>query len=93
MADDTELVEVVVLRDGEGRYYLLPRTTLEQARVSDRQQVALEEALGDADATGFSSFALGGLTALGLLQAQPVGGVLEIISPRDAASGLATGKR
>jgi hypothetical protein len=93
MTSNAESVEIVVLRDGAGSYYLLPRTALEQARVPAEHQAALEETLDEGDVSGFASLALGGLTAIGQVQALPVGGALEIISPRDAASGLATGKR
>lgn len=93
MTSNAESVELVVLRDGQGRCYLLPRTALEEAGVPAEHQAALEESLGEGDVSGFSSLALGGLTAIGQVQAAPVGGALEIVSPRDAASGLPTGKR
>ena len=91
MANENGAMEIVVLRDGQGRYYLLPRTALERARVPEEQQADLEEALGGGDVSGFG-FSIG-LRAVGQVQAQPVGGALEIVSPRDPASGLPTGTR
>jgi hypothetical protein len=58
MTNDRE--EFVVLRDSQGRYYMLPRTTVEAARVADDSVVQLEAILrGDAsgageDVSGFS---------------------------------------
>jgi hypothetical protein len=40
-----ESVEVVVLKDTQGNYYLLPRQGLEQARVPDEQRAEVEELL------------------------------------------------
>jgi hypothetical protein len=58
MANDREAY--VALRDSAGRYYLLPRATVEAARVADESVLRLEALLrGDAagageDVSGFS---------------------------------------
>jgi hypothetical protein len=45
--------EFVVLRDSQGRYYMLPRATVEAARVADDSVVQLEAILrGDASGAG-----------------------------------------
>lgn len=41
----SESVEVVVLKDQQGNYYVLPRQGLEQARVGDEERAELEELL------------------------------------------------
>ncbi|HET8647636.1 MAG TPA: hypothetical protein VFO85_19210 [Vicinamibacteria bacterium] len=52
MADDDD---VLVLRDGTGRYYLLPRATLEALAVPEAERGRLEAALGGADVAGFDA--------------------------------------
>jgi hypothetical protein len=49
----TQQEEFVALRDSAGRYYLLPRATVEAARVADESIVRLEALLrGDASGAG-----------------------------------------
>ena len=50
MADET--IEVVVLEDKNGNYYVLPRETLEQARVPEEDRAELERSMSD-DTQGF----------------------------------------
>jgi hypothetical protein len=45
--------ELLVLRDGEGRYYVLPRTVLEQALVPEEHQRDVEALVREADVRGF----------------------------------------
>jgi hypothetical protein len=55
--------EFVVLRDSQGRYYMLPRATVEASRVADESVVHLEAILrGDASGAGedVSGFGFGG---------------------------------
>ena len=62
MTSETEAVEILILRDDQGRYYLLPRATLEQARADEAQQAELAATLGDQDAEGFATFDVPTLT-------------------------------
>ncbi|MBA2598028.1 MAG: hypothetical protein H0V00_15500, partial [Chloroflexia bacterium] len=50
----TEQTAMVVLEDGDGAFYLIPRETLEQLRVTTERQAELARVLGDDDATGFA---------------------------------------
>jgi len=92
MPEDGEAIGIVVLRDGEGENYLPPCAALEQARVPACHRAALEETLVDADVSGVG-YNISGLSGIGLVEGRPFGDAYEIVSPRDAASGQATGKR
>lgn len=50
----TEQTAMVILEDGEGIFYLIPRETLDQWRVTPERQAELARVLGDDDATGFA---------------------------------------
>jgi hypothetical protein len=39
--------QIIVLKDGAGNYYELPRATLERSRVSDRRKAKVSAALED----------------------------------------------
>jgi hypothetical protein len=45
--------EVLILSDGEGIYYEIPREVVEQHRVSDERKAEIEAAAGD-DVSGYS---------------------------------------
>lgn len=60
----TEAVELLVLCDGQGRYYLLPRAILEEARIDETHQAELAAALSGEDTTGFMTFGLSTLTVV-----------------------------
>jgi hypothetical protein len=49
----TEPERLVVIQDGDGRYYLLPWGTLQQARVADEKVPELECAL-EAEVSGYT---------------------------------------
>jgi hypothetical protein len=50
----------VVFKDEEGRYYLLPRQTWEEARVADQRQAEVEAIVSrGADVEGFASSSRG----------------------------------
>jgi hypothetical protein len=69
MADDRQ--EYVALRDGAGRYYLLPRATVEAARVADESVLRLEALLrGDAAGAGED------VSGYGIIMGHPTDGSL-----------------
>lgn len=75
----------VILRDNEGAFYLITPELLAQARASDEEQAELAHVVEEQDTAGYVAgpglpFIVVGLTA-------------PVVSPRDAASGLPTGKR
>ena len=55
---------MLILRDEHGRYYLLPRAILEQARADEAQQAELAAALDGQDTAGFAFPAVGLLFAV-----------------------------
>jgi hypothetical protein len=83
MGSSSEIV--VILQDATGEHYLITRAMLDEARATPEQHAALTAAQAPAtdDAAGY----IAGLALGGLLPG------LEIVSPRDSASGLPTGKR
>ena len=82
MTRDADAVEILVLRDEQGRYYLLPRTVLERARADGAQQAEREAALEAEDAAGFVSLGLSTLTPITQFTASP--------SPTTAGAGKVT---
>ena len=69
MQTDSDVVEILILRDEQGRYYLVPRPTLEQARADEAQQAELAAALEGQDTAGFGDIALSAFTPVALLSA------------------------
>ena len=63
---NTEQVKAMVLRDGQGNYYVLPPDVVERARVSASRVAELEAALGGGEVTGYgmTDAVGGGLVAL-----------------------------
>ena len=49
-------IEALVLTDGEGKLYAIPRETVERYKVSGEQKAEIERELGD-EVQGFSMFA------------------------------------
>lgn len=47
-----EMVEMLVLADGSGSYYSIPRETVESYRVTEAQKASIEKVLGD-DVAGY----------------------------------------
>ena len=45
MASENENGMLLVFRDGEGNYYVIPRRTLERHRVPDARKAELERAI------------------------------------------------
>jgi hypothetical protein len=45
----------LVLRDGAGDYYLVPRETLERGRVPAEQRAEVEEWLAESEVSGYSA--------------------------------------
>jgi hypothetical protein len=74
--------DAVILRDVSGGYYILTPRMLDAARATPEQAAAIERARAEDDTAGFSQ---------GFFEAWTV--TPSIVSPRDAASGLPTGKR
>ncbi|HLZ69493.1 MAG TPA: hypothetical protein VKV26_06215 [Dehalococcoidia bacterium] len=86
MGDDH--VEALLLRDDRGQAYLVPRALLEQCRLSAQQFAEMEQETVSDEVGGY----LFGAAGLG----QAVAGTfftLGVVSPRDAATGQASGKR
>jgi hypothetical protein len=79
----------ILLRDGNGEYYLLTPALLAEARIDATSGATLADQVGTADVHGFL---LPAVSLLGIVELHGAGAA-EIISPRDAASGLPTGKR
>ena len=52
----SEQAEMLILADGKGDYYRIPRSVLEQGRVPDDQKAQLEQALNQDDTSGFLNF-------------------------------------
>ena len=52
--------EAIVLQDKEGHYYVIPKETLEDARVADESKAVVDEDLGEV-----SGFALGAIIFVG----------------------------
>jgi hypothetical protein len=78
---------VLVVRDPAGRWYVFPREEAERWRLNEEQQGEANASLQESEVAGYDLGALGGLPPV-------VGfGLAAIVSPRDAASGLPTGKR
>ena len=78
---DAATAAMLVLRDQAGHYYLLPRATVERARVPDERRAAIERVLAGEDVAGFGVIMeerpaalatagaglLGGLTVRGII--------------------------
>jgi hypothetical protein len=78
----------ILCRDAAGAYYLLTPELLAQARLAPDTGDQLAEHLATADTSGYLLPALTLLGTIGTLTQ-----VDSIKSPRDSASGQATGKR
>jgi hypothetical protein len=87
MTDNTSSEErkVLVVRDPAGQWYAFPQEEAERWRLSEEEQAELNASLAESEVSGYD---LGGglppFVAFGLQG---------IVSPRDAASGLPSGKR
>jgi len=85
--------DILVLTDGEGSYYAVPRVALEAFRVADAQRDGLEDAIGAGDVQGFnginttrSNIKSGGhMTSLGFFDISTA----VTVSPTTQGSGLA----
>lgn len=76
---------IVILRDQEGIFYLLTPELLEQARASAEEQGELARAVEEQDTAGHSAGVGAPFTLVGMTTA--------VQSPRDVATGQATGRR
>ena len=74
MTNEVEAAEILILRDEQGRYYLLPRPALEQARADEAQQAELAAALDDQDTAGFTTLGMSTLTPVAQFMAAPAPG-------------------
>lgn len=79
----------VLVQDTAGDYYLLTPDILAQARLTAEVGAALAAQVGAVDVQGYL---LSALSVLGTV-VLPADGAHTIRSPRDSASGQATGKR
>jgi hypothetical protein len=79
--------EVLVLRDPAGHWYMLPRDEAERWRLSDEQQAEIGQQLQQSDVVGYAAIGAPSLVAFGTVAPA------QVISPRDVATGQASGKR
>jgi hypothetical protein len=81
--------EVLVVRDPTGQWYVFPREEAERWRLGEEQEAEATASLQESEVAGYdlgsaSPFVVPPFVAFGMET---------IVSPRDAASGLPTGKR
>jgi hypothetical protein len=76
--------DVLIVRDPSGRWYLFPREEAERWRLSDEQEAEALAQMQEAEVVGFEAGGASPFVAFG---------IESLVSPRDAASGQATGKR
>ncbi len=90
----TDATEVLLLRDDHGQYYVLSRELLEQNRVPEDQVAGLEQQLTGGDVHGYLSPNAAVVPGDNLsLTFTTVGVGFVTPSPRDVATGQATGRR